>query len=86
MKTIYLSAIIGVLTFAQSPILIAAEIPSQLKALHVLNRLGYGPRPGEIVRVNAMGVDNYIHQQLYPETIPIPSQLSDKLKSFPPIR
>ena len=38
--------------------------------LHVLNRLGYGPRPGDIERVRKVGVRAYIDQQLHPERIP----------------
>jgi uncharacterized protein (DUF1800 family) len=33
-------------------------------ALHLLNRLGYGPRPGDVARVQALGADQYIEQQL----------------------
>lgn len=36
---------------------------------HVLNRLGFGARPGDVERVKAMGLDNYINQQLNPEKI-----------------
>ena len=82
MKTIFLSVLIIILTFIQPQFLTATEIPSQLKALHVLNRLGFGPRPGDIERVNAMGVENYIHQQLFPETIAEPSQLTQKLNEL----
>jgi uncharacterized protein (DUF1800 family) len=82
MKTIFFSAIISILTLIQPRLLIAAEIPSQLKALHVLNRLGFGPRPGDIERVNAMGVENYIHQQLFPETIQEPPALTQKLNAL----
>jgi uncharacterized protein (DUF1800 family) len=39
------------------------------RILHVLNRLGYGARPGDVERVKAMGLDNYIKQQLHPEGI-----------------
>src|ERR1044071_594506 len=35
----------------------------------VLNRLAYGPTPDELVRVRAMGADNYIQEQLAPESI-----------------
>ncbi|MBI3538208.1 MAG: DUF1800 domain-containing protein [Chloroflexi bacterium] len=35
----------------------------------VLNRLGYGPRPGDVERVQKIGVDAYVDQQLHPETI-----------------
>ncbi|MEX2272538.1 MAG: DUF1800 family protein [Vicinamibacterales bacterium] len=41
-------------------------------AIHVLNRLGFGPRIGDIERVKAMGVDAYIAQQLMPERIADP--------------
>ncbi|HEX6717235.1 MAG TPA: DUF1800 domain-containing protein [Pyrinomonadaceae bacterium] len=39
------------------------------RIIHVLNRLGFGPRPGDIERVKAMGVENYINQQLNPGKI-----------------
>ena len=39
------------------------------RAAHVLNRLAFGPRPGEARRVAAMGIDRWIDQQLRPETI-----------------
>ncbi|MBI1967519.1 MAG: DUF1800 domain-containing protein [Gemmatimonadetes bacterium] len=41
-------------------------------ALHVLNRLAYGPRPGEVERIARMGVLRWIEQQLAPERIPNP--------------
>jgi uncharacterized protein (DUF1800 family) len=81
MKTLFLS-LISVITLIQPQVLKAEEIPAQLKALHVLNRLGFGPRPGDIDRVNAMGVEQYIHQQLFPETIAEPSQLTQKLNEL----
>ncbi len=39
------------------------------KILHVLNRLGFGARPGEVERVKAMGLQKYIEQQLDPNSI-----------------
>src|SRR4051794_26222670 len=33
---------------------------------HVLNRLTYGPRPGDVERVRAMGLQNWIDRQLSP--------------------
>ena len=36
---------------------------------HVLNRLGYGPSPGDIARVQQMTVAAYIEEQLHPERI-----------------
>jgi len=37
--------------------------------LHVLSRLGYGPRPGDVERVREMGLGTYIDRQLHPATI-----------------
>ena len=42
----------------------------QKRAVHALNRLAFGPRPGDIQQVMAMGVDNWIDLQLHPEKIP----------------
>src|SRR5512141_171499 len=36
---------------------------------HVLNRLGFGARPGDVERVKAIGLETYINQQLNPEKI-----------------
>jgi len=38
-------------------------------ALHALNRVAYGPRPGEVARVAAQGVMSWIDRQLAPERI-----------------
>ena len=39
------------------------------RAIHALNRLTFGARPGDVERVQAMGVDRWIEQQLAPEKI-----------------
>src|SRR5476649_152484 len=39
------------------------------KIVHVLNRITFGPRPGDVEAVQKMGLHNYIEQQLHPETI-----------------
>jgi len=49
------------------------------EALHVLNRLGYGPRPGDLDHVLQVGVDRYIEEQLHPETIAMPKKLDQHL-------
>jgi uncharacterized protein (DUF1800 family) len=54
--------------------MLAAATPSnklteRQRAEHALNRLGFGPRPGDVDRVVAMGVDKWIDQQLHPERI-----------------
>src|SRR5438309_2167011 len=47
----------------------AVKLREDQRILHVLNRLGFGARPGDVERVKAMGIDNYIAQQLSPEKI-----------------
>jgi uncharacterized protein (DUF1800 family) len=44
-------------------------LSEEQRIVHVLNRLGYGARPGDVERVRAMGLENYIRQQLEPEKI-----------------
>ena len=39
----------------------------QRRALHALNRLTFGPRPGDVQQVAEMGVDRWIDLQLHPE-------------------
>ncbi|HEY8312331.1 MAG TPA: DUF1800 family protein, partial [Gemmatimonadaceae bacterium] len=45
------------------------EQTADQQVLQVLNRLAFGPRPGDVARVRAMGVDAWIDQQLHPEQI-----------------
>lgn len=45
------------------------EQTADQQVLHVLNRLAFGPRPGDAQRVRAMGVDAWIAQQLQPDRI-----------------
>lgn len=44
-------------------------LTQEQKIVHTLNRLGFGPRPGDVERVRAMGLDTYIARQLTPEKI-----------------
>jgi uncharacterized protein (DUF1800 family) len=46
------------------------KLTERQRALHVLNRLAFGPRPGEVDRVLNDGVDRWVDQQLHPEAIP----------------
>lgn len=47
----------------------AREQTADQQVQHVLNRLAFGPRPGDAERVRAMGVDQWIAQQLAPARI-----------------
>ncbi len=46
-----------------------APLTPDQRIIHVLSRLSYGPRPGDIERVEAMGVEAYIEEQLRPAEI-----------------
>jgi len=46
------------------------KLTERQRALHVLNRLAFGPRPGDVDRVLSDGVDRWIEQQIHPEAIP----------------
>lgn len=46
-----------------------AAMDEQKRAVHALNRLTFGPRPGEVARIQKIGVDAWIEQQLHPEEI-----------------
>ncbi len=46
------------------------QLSEEQKILHILNRAGFGPRPGDIERVRRMGIERYIEQQLHPEDLP----------------
>jgi uncharacterized protein (DUF1800 family) len=47
----------------------AMRLTEDQRIWHVLNRLGFGARPGDVERVKTMGLESYISQQLYPEKI-----------------
>ncbi len=75
----------------------AAQMEGSKRALHALQRLTFGPRPGEVERVAAMGVDKWIDAQLHPENIddhPLDARLApfrtlrmdtrEMVENFPP--
>jgi uncharacterized protein (DUF1800 family) len=43
--------------------------PDDRAIAHVLNRLGFGPAPGDLERVRTIGLAAYIEQQLHPERL-----------------
>ena len=63
----------------------AAALTEEQRALHALNRLTFGPRPGDLQKVMDAGVDDWIEQELHPEEIP-DSVLDGKLGQFRTLR
>jgi uncharacterized protein (DUF1800 family) len=47
----------------------AAPLTDRERAIHALNRLTFGPRPGDVDAVMKKGVDAWIEDQLHPESI-----------------
>jgi uncharacterized protein (DUF1800 family) len=60
----------------------AHKLTEDQRVVHVLNRLAFGPRPGEVERVRKMGVEAYIEQQLNPSKVD-DQGLEARLRDFP---
>jgi len=58
------------------------ELSTDEAILHALNRLGYGPRPGDVERVRQIGLAKWIEQQLNPNSID-DKALTARLENFP---
>ena len=52
---------------------LAAE--DEERVAHVISRLSFGAKPGEIEAVEKEGVENYIRRQLHPDSQPLPADL-----------
>jgi uncharacterized protein (DUF1800 family) len=63
----------------------ALKLTEEQRALHALNRLTFGPRPGDLQKVMDTDVDDWIEQQLHPEEIS-DSVLDGKLGPFRTLR
>ncbi len=59
-----------------------SELTEQEAILHALNRLGYGPQPGEVARIQQIGLEQWIDLQLHPEKID-DSSLQARLDNLP---
>ncbi len=62
-----------------------SKLTDEQRALHALNRLTFGPRPGDLQKVMDMDVNDWIEQQLHPEEIS-DSVLDGKLGQFRTLR
>src|ERR1700687_3106847 len=61
------------------------ELSADEAILHALNRLAYGPRPGDVERVRQMGLAKWIDQQLNPNAID-DRGVEARLEQFPTLR
>ena len=58
------------------------ELTEDEAILHAMNRLAYGPRPGDVDQVRKMGLEKWIEQQLHPESIN-DADLNLRLQRYP---
>src|SRR6266850_5963793 len=61
------------------------ELSPDEAILHALNRLAYGPRPGDLERVRQMGLAKWIEQQLNPNSMD-DKTLEARLQDYPTLR
>src|SRR6266849_3192839 len=61
------------------------ELSADEAILHALNRLAYGPRPGDVERVRQMGLAKWIEQQLNPNSID-DKVMQVRLQDYPTLR
>ena len=47
----------------------SAPAPDDRAVAHLLNRIAFGPRPGDVERVRAIGLDRYVDEQLHPDRV-----------------
>ena len=62
------------------------QLSPDSKILHALNRLTFGPRPGDVERVRAVGLRAWIDLQLHPERLPENPRLAEKLAPLDTLR
>jgi uncharacterized protein (DUF1800 family) len=58
------------------------ELNEEEAILHALNRLGFGPRPGQVEQIEKTGLENWIQAQLHPEKIADPL-VEARIAQFP---
>jgi uncharacterized protein (DUF1800 family) len=52
-------------------------------ALHLSNRLGFGPAPGQLDQIKSAGFEDYVETQLHPQPQKLPPALDRQLRSIP---
>src|SRR6266705_3096126 len=61
------------------------ELTPDEAILHALNRLAYGPRPGDVERIRQMGLAKWIDQQLNPNSID-DKTMEARLQNYPTLK
>jgi uncharacterized protein (DUF1800 family) len=61
-------------------------ISENRRAVHLLNRIAFGPGPGDIDEIQRAGIDTYLRRQLDPASIPESPDLQQRLSALPTLR
>jgi uncharacterized protein (DUF1800 family) len=67
---------------AARPAYRSGQLQGDERVLHALNRLTFGPRPGDLEAVKSMGLDRWFEQQLHPSSLDN-TELAARLAQFP---
>jgi uncharacterized protein (DUF1800 family) len=62
------------------------QMTNDEKTLHALNRLAFGPRPGDLQALDTEGMKKWIEEQLHPESIAENPELDAKLAPMDTLR
>jgi uncharacterized protein (DUF1800 family) len=84
-QTLTLAAVVGIATTLPAQQVnpqFGQELTGDRAILHALDRLTFGPRPGDIEAVKKMGLKQWIDLQLHPERIPANEALETLANSF----
>ncbi len=76
---------LGIFAYAKNPESVRQffkPLPKDQKALQALNRLTFGPRPGDVQAVRSEGLKKWIDEQLHPDSIAENPNLIAKLKTM----
>jgi uncharacterized protein (DUF1800 family) len=63
-----------------------SKLSKDQQILQVLNRLTFGPRPGDVEEIRRLGVDKWVDLQLHPDRISENPVLDEKLKPLETLR
>src|ERR1700761_6300329 len=62
-----------------------APLTQQERVLHALNRFTFGPRPGDVEKVQQMGLQRWFLEQLQPQTID-DSAFEQRMQEYPALK
>src|SRR5580700_4036863 len=62
------------------------KLSNDEQVIHALDRLTFGPRPGDVEAVKKMGLKKWIDLQLHPERIPDNPELQARLQPLESLR